>query len=172
MASNKKSIRRLYPKKYVPAHLTRKDKQRYALSLRRSRKAYKKGQYITRPKVKSYKHRESPHIVKAKRVYRIDDVKPSKQLSQKTGCSLSALTRIVKKGEGAYYSSGSRPNQTAQSWGYARLASAVTGGKSAAVDWHIIRDGCNPRGKAYRLAVQSRLKHGYGTRRVPKRAVP
>ena len=41
----------------------------------------------------------------------------------------------MKKGQGAYYSSGSRPNQSAHSWGYARLASAITGGKSAAVDF-------------------------------------
>ena len=53
---------------------------------------------------------------------------------KKTGCSIEALKKIVNKGEGAYYSSGSRPNQTSHSWGYARLASAITGGKAAAVD--------------------------------------
>ena len=49
--------------------------------------------------------------------------------------------QIVKKGEGAYYSSGSRPNQTAKSWGLARLASSLTAGKAAAIDYDIIEKG-------------------------------
>jgi hypothetical protein len=64
-------------------------------------------------------------------MYKIKTITPNKELSKKTGCSLSALKQIVKKGEGAYYSSGSRPNQTASSWGLARLASSVTGSKSS-----------------------------------------
>ena len=159
------------PKKYVPSGLTKKDRKRYAKSLLKSRKLYKKGKYYTRPSVKSYKHKTSKHILKARRVYKVDDVKPSKELAKKTGCSVNALSRIVKKGEGAYYSSGSRPNQTAQSWGYARLASAITGGKSAAVDWHIIKDGCRKSGKAYKLGRKALLKHKKGTRKVPKRTV-
>lgn len=162
---------RTFPKKYVPRHLTRRDKRKYANELIRSRKAYKKGQYFTRRKVSSYSQRSSRHILKAKRLYRVDDVRPSRDLASKTMCSLNALKQIVRKGEGAYYSSGSRPNQTAQSWGYARLASAITGGKSAAVDWHIIRDGCDPHGKAYKLAKKAVALHGYGTRKVPKRRV-
>lgn len=161
----------LFPKKYVPKFLTNKDTKKYARELMRSRKAYKKGIYITRKKVPSYSHRTSKHILKAKQIYNIDDVKPSKELAVKTGCSIDALNKIVNKGEGAYYSSGSRPNQTAQSWGYARLASAITGGKSAAVDWHIIRDGCRSTGKAYKLAEKSLVKHQHGTRRISKRKV-
>jgi hypothetical protein len=158
-----------FPKKYVPKSLTHRDAKRYAKELRRSRKSYKKGKYVTRKKVSSYSHRKSKHILRARRIYGVDDVVPSRELAQKTMCSLKALKQIVRKGEGAYYSSGSRPNQTAQSWGYARLASAVTGGKSAAVDWHIIRDGCDPRGKAYKLAAKAVKRHGHGTRRVPRR---
>lgn len=160
-----------FPKKYVPRGLTPKDKRKYAAELLKSRKAYKDRRYVTRKKVDSYRHRDSKHVLAAKRLYGVGDVKPSRQLAKKTMCSLSALKQIVRKGEGAYYSSGSRPNQTAQSWGYARLASAVTGGKSAAVDWHIIRDGCDPRGKAYKLAKIARNVHGHGTRRVPRRTV-
>ena len=161
----------LFPKKYVPKSLTRRDAEKYAKELSRSRKAYKKGKYVTRKKVSSYKHKTSKHILRARRIYKIDDVVPSRELAKKTMCSVKALKQIVRKGEGAYYSSGSRPNQTAHSWGYARLASAVTGGKSAAVDWHIIRDGCDARGKAYKLAKKAKAKHGRGTRRVPKRRV-
>ena len=160
-----------FPKKYVPRSLTRKDKQSYARDILRSRKAYKKGKYVTRKRVPSHKYRKSKHVANAMRIYKVADVRPSRELAKKTMCSMKALKQIVKKGEGAYYSSGSRPNQTAQSWGYARLASAISGGKSAAVDWHIIRDGCSPRGKAYKLASVALAKHGRGTRRVPKRTV-
>jgi len=66
------------------------------------------------------------------------------------------LQKIVNKGEGAYFSSGSRPNQTPQSWGIARLASAVTGGKAAIVDYHIIEDGCDHKKRAFKLANKTR----------------
>ena len=65
---------------------------------------------------------------------------------------------IVKKGQGAYYSSGSRPNQTAHSWGIARLASAITAGKSSVVDYHIIDRGCNHKKKAHKLATEAKRK--------------
>ena len=35
---------------------------------------------------------------------------------------------------GAYYSSGSRPNQTPYSWGMARLYSVIMGGSARRVD--------------------------------------
>jgi hypothetical protein len=73
-------------------------------------------------------------------------------MAKKTGCTLAALKHIVKKGEGAYYSSGSRPNQTPQSWGLARLASAVTGGNAAIADYAILQQGCDPTKKALKLA--------------------
>ena len=74
----------------------------------------------------------------------------------------------MRKGEGAYYSSGSRPNQTSQSWGLARLASSITSGKAAAVDYSILEKGCKKNSKALRLAKLAKKKHGHGTRRVPK----
>jgi hypothetical protein len=42
--------------------------------------------------------------------------------------------QVIKKGKGAYYSSGSRPNQTPFSWGYGRLASVILGGPSRKID--------------------------------------
>jgi hypothetical protein len=89
-------------------------------------------------------------------------------LAKKTGCSLEALQHIVKKGEGAYFSSGSRPNQTGLSWGYARLASSITGGKASAVDYSILKTGCKRDSKALRLAENSVHFKTHGTRRVPK----
>ena len=79
------------------------------------------------------------------------------------------MKQIVRKGEGAYFSSGSRPNQTAQSWGLARLASSLTAGKSAAIDYDILKNGCNHRKKAFRLANQSRKKYGKGMGRTKRR---
>ena len=157
-----------YPVKYLPPSLTRKDRKKEAKYLAKSRKLYKKGQYFTRPKVSSYKSKTSKHILKARKIYNIKEIIPSKELALKTGCSVEALDKIVKKGEGAYYSSGSRPNQTAHSWGYARLASAITGGKSAAIDFNILESGCKHNSKALKLARQSRKKHRFGTRRVPR----
>lgn len=40
---------------------------------------------------------------------------------------------ILSKGRGAYYT-GSRPNQTASSWAYARLASVIVGGPARKID--------------------------------------
>ena len=89
-------------------------------------------------------------------------------MSKATGCKKDALAKIINKGAGAYYSSGSRPNQTAQSWGIARLASAITSGKAAAVDYNILEKGCKPKSKALTLAKKAKKKYGHGTRRVPK----
>ena len=157
-----------YPKRYVPKRLSKKDKKKQKREIKKSRKAYKKGNYYTRKKVKSFKSKESAHVTKAKKIYGVDNVSPSSNLAKKTGCSISALRKIVKKGQGAYYSSGSRPNQTGHSWGRARLASSITGGKAAAVDFNILESGCKPGSKALRLAKASKKRHGHGTRRVPK----
>ena len=100
------------------------------------------------------------------KLYKIDKMVVNDKLSKKTGCSKRALAKIVSKGAGAYYSSGSRPNQTAISWGIARLASSITGGKAAAVDYKILEKGCKKRSKALKLAKKSRRKHKYGQRRV------
>lgn len=156
------------PIKYLPKKLTKKDRKKYSRELRKSRKAYKKRNYVTRKRVKSFKSKKSSHVLNAQKIYDIDKITASPTLARKTGCSVKTLKKIVKKGQGAYYSSGSRPNQTGHSWGRARLASAITGGKSAAVDYNILEEGCKPNSKALRLAKKARKKHKFGTRRVPK----
>jgi hypothetical protein len=140
------------PNRYVPKHLSSKDKKLQLNMLKKSRKMYKNKKYFTRKKVSSFKNKKSSHIQRAQKIYGIKNVTPNKELVKKTGCSLDALNKIVKKGEGAYYSSGSRPNQTAQSWGLARLASSITGGNAAIVDYHILKDGCDHKKKAFTLA--------------------
>ena len=160
--------RKSVPKRYIPKGLTKKDKKKQREMLKKSRRMYKKGKYYTRRKVKSFKSKKSSHITKAQKIYKIDKIYPGKELANKTGCSVDALKKIVKKGEGAYFSSGSRPNQTAQSWGYARLASAITGGKSAAVDYNILENGCEMESEALRLAKKAKRKYGYGKRKTPQ----
>jgi len=164
----KPKTRKTVPKRYIPIQLSIRDKRIQREMLKKSRKQYKKGKYYTRKKVKSFKSKISPHIVKAKKVYDIDTIVPSKSLAKKTGCSKSTLDKIVKKGEGAYFSSGSRPNQTGKSWGYARLASSITGGKAAAVDYNILESGCKINSKALQLAKKAKKKHGYGKRKTPQ----
>lgn len=160
-----------YPKRYIPKILSLKDIFTQKKELNKSRKAYKSGKYYTRKKVKSFKSKKSNHIENAMKIYKVDKVKASKTLAKKTGCSINALNKLIKKGQGAYYSSGSRPNQTPHSWGVARMASSITGGKAAAVDIKILEEGCQKNSKALTLARKAKKKHGHGTRKVPKRQV-
>ena len=143
------------PVRYLPKSLKKKDKEKQKRMLLKSRRLYKKGIYYTRKKVDSYPSKTSNHIMNARKIYKIDSIKPSKELAKATGCSLGSLEKIVKKGEGAYFSSGSRPNQTGQSWGIARLASAITSGKAAAIDYDILEKGCDHNKKAFKLAKKS-----------------
>ena len=151
------------PMRYVPRALSRKDRRKQIAMLKRSRRLYKRGKFYGRTtKLKSYPHVVSKHVVTAKRMYHMEKIVPTAALAKATGCSVGALQKIVKKGEGAFYSSGSRPNQTPHSWGYARLASAITGGKAAAVDYAILKNGCKPNSGALRRANASRKKYDNG----------
>jgi hypothetical protein len=146
----------MFKVKYLPYSLSKKDKEKQEIMLKKSKNMYKKHKYYTRNKLDSYKSKTSKHIIKARKMYNINSIIPSKKLSNKTGCSIQTLKKIIRKGEGAYYSSGSRPSQTPQSWGIARLASAITSGKSSVVDFHLIDKGCNHSKKAYKLALKAR----------------
>ena len=154
--------------RYLPKKLTTKDKKKQSQMLLKSKKLYKQGQYYTRKIVKSFKSKKSSHILNAQKMYGVTKIGATEELAKKTGCSKTALAKIINKGAGAYYSSGSRPNQTAQSWGIARLASALTSGKAGAVDYDILNNGCKNGSKGYKAAQLARKKYGYGKRRVPK----
>ena len=150
------------PMRYIPAALNKKDRSTQSKQLAKSRRLYKQGKYYTRRKVASFISKPSGHVQNAINIYGVDNMTPNKKLSRVTGCSVSALKKIVNKGAGAYFSSGSRPNQTAQSWGLARLASSLTGGKAAAVDFDILDKGCDHKKKAFRLAKTAKRKYGHG----------
>ena len=144
------------PKRYYTSkNMTQKDTKKQKKQLRKSRKLYKKGKYHARPKVKSYKSRKSNHLNRLRKMYGVEKIGATNELAKKTQCSKEGLEQILSKGRGAYYSSGSRPNQTAESWAVARLASAVTGGKSSAYDYHVLKEHCKPSSKALKLAKKT-----------------
>lgn len=135
-------------KKYIPNSLNVYDKRKQKRELMKSIKMYKKNKYYTRKPMKSFRSKPSKHLKKVKMMYNIEPLVINKELIKKTGCSRKILNKIVNKGMGAYYSSGSRPNQTAKSWGMARLASAITGGPASKVDAHLLKDCSIPLKKS------------------------
>lgn len=111
---------RRVPGKYVPNILSSKDKKIQISSILKG---------VNRPKLKSYKSKRSRFVVKFENKYnrKITDIKwISKNILKKEG-----INKILNKGRAAYYSSGSRPNQTKDSWAYARLASVLVGGPAS-----------------------------------------
>lgn len=151
------------PVRYLPKHLSKKDKNKQKEMLNKSRKLYKKGIYFTRKKIKSFKSKKSDHVKNAEKLYKVDNLSINNKLAKASGCSKEGLRQIVKKGEGAYYSSGSRPNQTPASWGYARLGSAITGAKSAIYDYKILENHCKKSSKALKLAKKAFKKYKNST---------
>ena len=122
------------PKKYTNK-LSNKDKKKQLNNIKKSKKLYKQGVYLDRPKLSSYKNKKSQWILKFEKKYnhKITD----KNFIHKNIISKKGQNLILKKGRGAYYSSGSRPNQTSDSWAYARLASVIVGGPARKVDNYI-----------------------------------
>ena len=162
-----------YHLRYLPFGLSQKDTKRQITLLDKSKRLYKRGKYFNRTHkyLVSYPHHVSEHVVRARKIFGVSKIAPTPEYAKATGCSVGALRKIVKKGEGAYYSSGSRPNQTAQSWGLARLASSTTGGKAAAVDYAILERGCGSNSRALKMARSARAKYGHGTSKTRKRSV-
>lgn len=143
------------PRRYIPKTLSRRDSGKQRSNINKSRRLYKRGTYLSRPKIKSFRSKKSSHVKNAKLKYGVKTINVS-SLSRKSGCSQSALRKILSKGRGAYYSSGSRPNQTAESWARARLASSLTGGPASGVDYSILKEGCKPGSSALRSARKTR----------------
>ena len=115
--------------------LSKKDKQKQLKSIKKAKKSYKRGKYVSRPKLKSFKSKKSSWTQKFHKLH--PNAKTLKQISDATGIPKGALSAVKRKGMGAYYSSGSRPNQTAESWGLARMYSYILGGPTRKIDHHI-----------------------------------
>ena len=111
------------PKTYVPKNLTEKDKKKQIKSIIEK---------TDRPKLESFKSKRSGWAKKFEDKYKkkiTDEKWINDNLLKKKG-----QKEIIDKGMGAYYSSGSRPNQTPYSWGYGRLASVLMNGASRRLD--------------------------------------
>ena len=122
------------PPQYIRG-LSKKDKQKQLKSIRKAKRSYKRGKYVSRPKLKSFKEKKSSWTQKFHKLH--PNSKTLKQISDVTGIPKGALSAVKRKGMGAYYSSGSRPNQTAESWGLARMYSYILGGPTRKIDHHI-----------------------------------
>tara|TARA_R100000654_G_scaffold32892_5_gene57930 strand:- start:6552 stop:6971 length:420 start_codon:yes stop_codon:yes gene_type:complete len=110
------------PKKYLPASLSKEDRAKQLKSIKEGTK---------RPKV-DFDSKRSSHVKKFEEKYgkKISNIKfINDNILKKKGQEL-----IIKKGMAAYYTGGSRPNQTPQSWALARLASVIMGGKARQID--------------------------------------
>tara|TARA_R100000951_G_scaffold8297_3_gene7545 strand:- start:5804 stop:6184 length:381 start_codon:yes stop_codon:yes gene_type:complete len=108
---------------YAPKSLTPSDRKKQIKSIKEGK---------DRPKVKSFTSKRSSWAEKFEKKYgtKISNTSfISKNIITKTG-----IDKILDKGRGAYYSAGSRPNQTAESWALSRLASVVMGGPARRVD--------------------------------------
>ena len=124
-------------KKTYTNGLSKRDANRQKKNIRTARKSYKKGKYVNRPKLKSYKKKKSGWTAKFHK--RHPNAKTIPQIARATGIPADALNAVKRKGMGAYYSSGSRPNQTAHSWGMARMYSFILGGPTRKVDKEITK---------------------------------
>ena len=146
------------PQRYIPKSLSKRDTEAVKRGLRKSRALYRKGKYHLRRRVKSFRRRPSKWIRTLRRKYRLKQNVPldMRLLSKISGCSRKALSKVVSKGKGAYYSSGSRPNQTPTSWGKARLYSVLSGGPASRIDIGILEKGCKKNSKALMLARRAK----------------
>lgn len=118
------------PKKYLPDTLSKSDRQKQIKSIFEGKE---------RPETK-VKEKKSSWTTQFSKKYgeKLDTMKgkrSKKNIAEITGIPLKAVNEVYKKGEGAYYSSGSRPNQTPSSWARGRLYAYIMGGKKVrAVD--------------------------------------
>lgn len=64
----------------------------------------------------------------------------SKSITKKLGVKMEGFEKILSKGRGTYYSGGSRPNQTPESWALTRLFSVLFGCKARIVDKKIVNE--------------------------------
>ena len=150
--------KRKVPKTYIPESLSESDKKKQAKSILQEKK---------RPKLESFESKPSPFIKKFIKKY--DKKITDKKWIHENLLSYKGQREVLDKAKGAYFSSGSRPNQTAHSWGRARLASSITSGKAAAVDYKLLEQGCKKNSKALKLAKKSLKKYKMGKRKAPKR---
>ena len=133
-----------YPKRYIPKGLSEADKKKQKKQLDKSTSDYKKGKFTERKKLESFKSKPSGYVEKVKKKLNITSATTT-NIANKLGKTdkrkkeiKKGLEEIKDKGSGAFFSSGSRPNQSPQSWGIGRYSSVLTGGPSRIIDKKIV----------------------------------
>lgn len=107
-------------RKYAPPSLTPRERRSQIKSILQSKK---------RPALPKGKTRKSKWTIMATEYF--GDSRSKEDISKKTKIPVKALQEIVERGEGAYYSAGSRPGQTPESWGVARMYAVLFGSPGA-----------------------------------------
>ena len=119
-------------KKYVPDTLSKKEKAKQRKILKERKQKAKKGVYVEK-KVSKKTPKKSSYTIRFRNKYKLSSYSlPS--IAKATGIPVKALREVKKKGLGAYYSAGSRPNTTATQWAMARVYSYILGGGARKVD--------------------------------------
>ena len=118
--------------------LDKKDTKKHKKYILDRRKSAKKGEFISRNlELKSYKYKKSQNVLAFERKYGVK-ITDMKGIERKVGLPVKAQKEILDKGKGAFFSSGSRPGQTPQSWAYGRLASVILKKGAYKYDKHIL----------------------------------
>lgn len=118
--------------------LDKKDTKKHKKYILDRRKSAKKGEFISRNlELKSYKYKKSQNVLAFERKYGVK-ITDMKGIEKKVGLPVKAQKEILDKGKGAFFSSGSRPGQTPQSWAYGRLASVILKKGAYKYDKHIL----------------------------------
>jgi hypothetical protein len=104
-----------YKGRYVPKSLSKEDKKKQIESIKKQ---------TIRPKT-DYPSKESKWTKKAKKYFKGDT--SLENISKSINVPIEGLKEIIKKGEKAYFVSGSRPNTQPFQWGMARLYSLLFG---------------------------------------------
>ena len=106
--------------------LSKQDKAKQVKSIRQGKE---------RPQDVDFESKRSKYVVAFEKKYGrkiTDSAFIAKNILKKKG-----QEKVLDKGRGAYFSSGSRPKQTAESWALARLASVIMNGPARRVDQSI-----------------------------------
>jgi hypothetical protein len=104
--------------------------------IRKSQKTYEQtGEILERPKVSKTQTPRSPWVrqFQEKHGFPVTDLDKVKKAYPNAD-----VETILKKGAGAYASSGSRPNVSSYQWKFARLASALLGGPASKIDKNLL----------------------------------
>jgi hypothetical protein len=112
------------PKKYTAGLSADKAKKRRA-EIKATAKKYKAGKLSKAEMDKIAKERAKDKYKKGGSASKTPAC--VKKYAKSSGKSTSTLMKVYKRGMGAYYSSGSRPGQSPQSWGCGRVRSFATG---------------------------------------------